>query len=98
LDRTGNSAKFEKQHRTRRQAFGEFTYPTMHCGLKPDLWQAGIDFRDEKKPDPEYFLVRWGPPYWFSMVDVSNRPWAGCTERDPEADEDRTLFAGQDWR
>ena len=39
-----------------------------------------------------YFLVRWRPPYRFTMVSVSDRPSPDCTEKDPEADEARSLF------
>jgi hypothetical protein len=39
-----------------------------------------------------YLLVRWLPPYRFSMAGVSDRQWSGCTEEDPAADEPPTLF------
>ncbi|HUJ48989.1 MAG TPA: hypothetical protein VLW25_02295 [Bryobacteraceae bacterium] len=78
--------------------FGEFIYPTLHCEEKPDLWQAGIRISDKsgKEEAPEYFLIRWRPPYHFTMVDASDHPWPGCTEQDRKADEFRTLFPG-DW-
>lgn len=71
--------------------FGQFHDPTMHCA-RPDLWQVGADFGEP--PKAVYFLVRWWPPYRFSMVEVSDQPSADCTTRDPYADERRTLFPG----
>jgi hypothetical protein len=44
------------------------------------------------KEHNEYFLVRWRPPYHFTMVEVSGHPKPACTEEDREADEPRTLF------
>jgi len=76
--------------------FGE----TTHCGT-PDLWQVTLTPSSKGNsadlPD-RYFLVRWRPPYHFTMVDVSATPWPRCTEKDPDADAWRTLFATQDWR
>jgi hypothetical protein len=77
--------------------FGEFIYPTTHCPSTPDLWQVGVDLSDPPAPFGEevkgmYFLVRWRPPYRFTMVGVSDHPNSACTERDPSADERRTLF------
>lgn len=73
----------------------------MHC-QRPDLWQVGITPADEKKnfePKPEvYFLVRWRPPYHFTMVGAADKPRADCNQPDPEADEWRTLFSNQEWR
>jgi len=77
--------------------FGE----TMHCGT-PDLWQVTFapsapKWNSARQPGV-YFLVRWRPPYHFTMVDVSAKPWPRCIEKDPDADAWRTLFATQDWR
>jgi hypothetical protein len=80
---------------------GEFIYPTMHCPTKPDLWQVGVDFSDPPtpigtKPKGTYFLVRWRPPYQFTMVQVGDRPSSVCTEEDRKADDEyRTLFPVQ---
>ncbi len=90
----------EKQHNELHadSVFGEFLDPTFHCRT-PDLWQVGVDFTpDSKSHDLTYFLVRWRPPYRFSMVDVRKTPWPNCTEKDPAADEWRTLFPTQNWR
>lgn len=83
---------------------GEFIYPTMHCTSTPDLWQVGVAFSDPPTPigvNPQgvYFLVRWRPPYEFTMVQISDRPSPACTEQDRKADEEpRTLFPVQEWR
>ena len=45
-----------------------------------------------------YFLVRWRPPYHFSMMDIFAKPWPACNEEDREADEWRALFSTQEWR
>ncbi|HXF27319.1 MAG TPA: hypothetical protein VN610_08595 [Bryobacteraceae bacterium] len=72
---------------------GDFIYPTMHCA-EPDLWQVGVDFGDPAKGT--YFLVRWRPPYHFTMVQVSDPASPDCTEEDSAADDEyRTLFPGQ---
>lgn len=82
---------------------GEFIYPTMHCKT-PDLWQVGVDFSDPPPPigaPPKgtYFLVRWRPPYQFTMVQVGDRPWPACVEEDRAADEEhRTMFPGRERR
>jgi len=67
---------------------GEFVGDTLHCPKAPDLWQVGVDMGGQRI----YFLVRWKPPYRFEMVDAGTRAFAGCTEKDPEADAPRTLF------
>lgn len=82
----------------KENTFGEFLYPAMHCPATPDLWQVGVDFSNPPTPIGQppkgvYFMVRWRPPYIFSMVSVSDRPTTGCTEADRSADDElRTLF------
>jgi hypothetical protein len=74
---------------------GEFIYPTMHCPVTPDLWQIGVDYGDPLTVPPKatnYFLVRWRPPFDFTMVEVGDQPWPQCTVKDRKADEPRTLF------
>jgi hypothetical protein len=88
-------------HDKLKKMTGEFIPPTMHCRNNPDLWQVG--FGDAQlSTDTElrgaYFLVRWRPPYRFGMVEVNDRPWPSCTDRDPKADAPRTLFPVQAWR
>lgn len=71
--------------------FGEFSDPTLHCENHPDLWQVGTVEGEEGK-QPVYFLIRWRPPYHFTMVSISDRPSPDCKEEDREADEPRSLF------
>lgn len=99
-----SAAGLEKWHQKLHADWvgGDFDYPaSMHCQT-PDLWQVGFTPADEKKnfePKPEvYFLVRWRPPYHFTMAEVADKPWPGCDQPDPEADEWRTLFSDQEWR
>src|SRR5207248_11631837 len=80
---------------------GEFDDPAMHCQT-PDLWQVTVvpwnaQKNFESEPDV-YFLIRWSPPYHFTMVDISDKAWDRCNEKDPKADAWRTLFNTQDWR
>lgn len=72
---------------------------TIHCEKRPEHWQVGLDWTDYDRKSKTmvvtkhlYLLVRWLPPYRFSMTGVSDHPWAGCTEEDSTADEERTLF------
>ena len=75
---------------------GEFIYPTMHCPLRPDVWQVGVDF-GEASPATTYFLVRWRPPFEFRMLEVAEHSWQECTEEDRRADDEpRALFPLQD--
>ena len=80
---------------------GEFESPAMHCQT-PDLWQVVVapsNARKNFEPEPDvYFLVRWSPPYHFTMVEIGDKAWRHCTLKDPEADEWRTLFNTQEWR
>ena len=36
--------------------------------------------------------VHWLAPCRLSLAVIGDRPWAGCTGKDPEADKERTLF------
>jgi hypothetical protein len=73
-----------------------FINPTRHCPQKPDLWQVGVQDGKTERPI-EYLLIRWRPPYHFTMIGVQSQPFPGCTEEDPGADEFRTLFADHGW-
>ncbi len=66
---------------------------TCHCEQRPDLWQVKFDFHGGlKESAPVYFLVRWQPPFHFTLVDLGNRPWPDCTQPDYKADRCVTLF------
>jgi len=76
---------------------GEFA-ETLHCTDSADLWQVAFNPSDKKR-GTIYFLIRWLPPYRFTMVRVSDQASPTCTEKDPAADDEfRTLFPVQDSR
>ena len=93
---TNAIAQTDDVHSRTNILYKEFIDPAMHCPESPDLWQERIHFAPlENGPGrefDEYFLVRWKPPFHFSMIEVSDHPKPGCTEGDKEADEPRTLF------
>jgi hypothetical protein len=68
----------------------EFTFPSRHCGGHPDLWQVATD--PGLDPDVHYFLIRARPPFRFTMVAASDRPWPDCTEDDPAIDSASEFF------
>ena len=76
----------------------DFIDPTCRCKQRPDLWQVGMEDAQVPPRPRAYFLIRWRPPYHFSMVGVSTHPWPDCIEKDPEADEFRALFPESDYR
>ena len=77
---------------------GEPVRHSMHC-QQQDLWQVHLERgMGLKDPEEDYFLVRWRPPYHFTMVNVSDQPWPGCKQEDPEADEWRTMFQEPGWQ
>lgn len=91
-----SASSLERMHRKENFEGGEYT-TTLYCEKRPEHWQVGLarmKFDGNTMVDTKhlYFLVRWLPPYRFSMTGVGNHPWAGCTEEDPGADEVRTLF------
>jgi hypothetical protein len=95
------SPTLKQWHQRLRADFvaGQFD-DTMHCET-PDLSQVTFEPHNAKDFAPEpsvYFLVRWRPPYHFTMMDISDKPWPRCTQEDREADEWRTLFNTQEWR
>ena len=90
-----NSTSLLQWHKKMQQFSGEFS-PTMHCRTS-ELWQVTLAPYEGNKPQT-YFLVRWRPPFHFTMMNVSDKPWPLCGEEDPSADEWRTLFAVQEWR
>lgn len=87
---TDNPAATAEWHRKLRKVRGEFL-PTKHCTDQADTWQVAAEL-----PAPTFFLVRWRPPYRFTMLGISAEPSPNCKEDDPDADEPQTLFHG--WR
>lgn len=96
-----NRGSMRDWHDKLHKESGDFRYPTMHCPAAPDLWQVGINISNpvtpiDIEPKGTYFLVRWRPPFQFSMVEVGDHPWIACTEEDRRADDEhRTLFPVQ---
>ena len=91
-----SASSLAPMHREKNFEGGQYEN-TLYCEKRPEHWQVGLGWWDfdgntmvEKKH--MYLLVRWLPPYRFSMAGVSDQPWSGCTEEDPTADEERTLF------
>ncbi len=79
-----------KLHRDDGQ--GDFPEPAMRCSRSPELWQIGTHLHE----GPEtYYLVRWIPPYRFTMAGVGDRPDPDCTLRDPKGDAHPSLFQGR---
>jgi hypothetical protein len=63
-----------------KDAFPDGAYfdRTQHCPATPDRYQVQLG--------PAYFLVRWRPPYNFTLLDVATRPWPACNQPAPNAD------------
>jgi len=70
----------------------EFTSPTRRCTNHPDLWQVATDPDSDTHPGVHYFLIRARPPFRFTMVAASDRPWPDCTEDDPAIDNATDFF------
>lgn len=87
----GSRSKLKYWRQRHKGPFWEFEYPTLHCQQRPDLWQIATGVGEDRK-HPAYFLIRWRPPYHFTMMSVSDRPSPDCKEEDREADEARSLF------
>jgi hypothetical protein len=66
--------------------------PALHCRATADLWQVGFDFSDPPTPSDKpavgaYFLVRWRPPFRFTMVSISNHADSKCNEKKSGSDD-----------
>ena len=70
----------------------EFTSPTRRCTAHPDLWQVTTNPAADPSDGIHYFLIRARPPFRFTMVAASDRPWADCTEDDPAIDNAPDFF------
>lgn len=82
------ASSLRPMHKKENFEGGQYTN-VVRCEKRPEHWQVGLAMAETKQL---YFLVRWLPPYRFTMSGVSDHPWTGCTEEDPAADEPRTLF------
>jgi hypothetical protein len=66
-------AWYDKLHRTDGQ--GDFPDAPLRCAGGPNLWVVGTHLHEAPK---YYYRVRWTPPYKFTMVGVSERPYPDC--------------------
>ncbi len=87
----GNLSKLKEWQQGHRGPFAQFGKPTLHCKMEPDLWQVSTDM-GEAVTEEVYFLIRWRPPYDFTMVSAGEAPRKECKDEDPAADERRSLF------
>jgi hypothetical protein len=76
-----------KVHRT--DGMGDFPDPAVRCKSSADLWQIGTHWHEGPKT---YYLVRWTPPFKFTMMDVKDRPFPDCLTPDPKGDKHPRLF------
>jgi hypothetical protein len=86
------SPSLEKLHAQlyNKDGLGDFADPTLRCTSGPDLWQVGTNLFERPK---RYYRVRWREPYTFSLVDISEEPFADCTVTDPRGDAFSNVFA-----
>ena len=61
---------------------GDFPSPTLRCASGEDLWQVKTQLFEGPT---RYYRVRWQLPYTFTLVDVSETPYADCTVADDRA-------------
>jgi len=87
----GSRSKLKNWFQHNKGPFWEFGDPTLHCEKQQDLWQVSTVVGENGK-QPVHFLIRWRPPYHFTMVSASDHPSPDCKEEDREADEPRSLF------
>ena len=85
-------ARMKAWHERYKDTNSEFTSPSQHCTLHPDLWQVATDPGGDTQQIAHYFLIRPRLPFRFTMVGASDRPWPDCTEDDPAIDKVTALF------
>lgn len=73
-------ASMKAWHQRYKGTDSEFTFPTRHCTLHPDLWQVATDPGIDPQAAVHYFLIRARLPFRFTMVAASDRPWPDCTK------------------
>ena len=66
------------------------SHPSLHRA--PWLWQVAVDSGFRRQPVVHYFLIRARPPYRFTMVEESGRPWPDCTVADTAFDNAPVFF------
>ena len=86
--------KFHSGH-----VIGSFAEDTFRCRDRTDEWQVELALGEpDKEAPPNYFIVRWQPPYHFEMDEVRDEPRPDCTEKVSDHGELDTLFPVQGWR
>ncbi len=78
------SAALEQWHRS---LSGQWANGVRRCHEDASLWQV------EAEDGPLYFLVRWKPPYRFTVANISNRGRPDCTIEDPGVEDEHSVFA-----
>ena len=75
------SASLEARHAElhRTDGVGDFPEATFKCSGSEDLWQVVTQLYEGPK---RYYRVRWQRPYRFTVVDISEKPYADCTVKD----------------
>jgi hypothetical protein len=71
------AARHAESHRD--DGVGDFPESTTRCGTASDLWQVVTHLYERPK---RYFRVRWQDPFRFTLMDVSDKPYADCTVSD----------------
>ncbi|HEY7338444.1 MAG TPA: hypothetical protein VH639_26395 [Bryobacteraceae bacterium] len=77
----------QKLHRDDAQ--GDYPDQALGCMSDPSLVEIGTHLEGLPK---NYFLVRTKEPLRFSMAGISESPFPGCTQADPEADKQPSLL------
>jgi len=86
------SASLERWHRDLEYIWVE---DPKRCQTDPALWQAEVTQFSNRRPGPEeslYFLIRWNPPYRFTVAEISGKGRPDCTIEDPRVEETQGLF------
>ena len=86
------SAALETAHMQlhRSDGVGDMPESTLKCSSDPELWQVATHLYEGPK---RFYRVRWRTGHIFSMVDVSERPYADCTAADARGETYPDLFA-----
>jgi len=86
-----NSAALREWHTRLHRDDGQGDYPEPTVACNPDASLVQIATHLEGSPE-HYFQVRRRAPLQFVMMDIGNRPFAGCTRPDPDADKQPSLI------
>jgi hypothetical protein len=104
-DDTREEGRLRRWHRSSRQGapFGDLEGPPTRCRRNPTLWQVGfsretVSGSTVRTQPTDHFLVRWTPPYRFSMVRIQKARFRGCSLKVDMPDDLGTLFPLQDYR